>query len=120
MSSEAGELRRRVMALGRRTRGARIPDELRTEVIRYAMERRRHGDGVRRIAQALGVSPESIRRWTTRTTPSATGRARALVPIVVRDDDDAPTGVLTLTAPGGYRVDGLTVTSAAALLRALA
>lgn len=117
MASEAGELRRRVMALGRRTRGARIPDELRAEVIRYAMERRRHGDGVRPIAHALGVAPESVRRWTT---PNATGRTRALVPIVVRDDDDARTGVLTLTAPGGYRVDGLTVASAAALLRALA
>lgn len=117
MASEAGELRRRVMALGRRTRGARLPDKLRAEVIRYAMERRRRGDGVRRIGQALGVSPESIRRWTT---PSTTGRTRALVPIVVRDDDDAPTGPLTLTAPGGYRLDGLSVTSAAALLRALA
>lgn len=117
MASEAGELRRRVMALGRRTRGARIPDELRAEVIRYAMERRRHGDGVRAIAHGLGVSSESIRRWTT---PNTTGRTRALVPIVVRDDDDAPTEPLTLTAPGGYRVDGLTIASAAALLRALA
>ena len=114
MASEAGELRRRVMALGRRTRGARIPDELRAEVIRYAMERRRHGDGVRKIAHALGVAPESIRRWTTATRPM-----RALVPIVVRDDDRGPVGPITLTSPGGYRVDGLTVTSAAALLRAL-
>ena len=117
MASEAGDLGRRVKALGRRTRGARIPDKLRAEVIRYAMERRQHGDGVRKVAQALGVSPESVRRWTT---PNTTGRTRALVPIVVRDDDDAPTGLLTLTAPGGYRVGGLTVASAAALLRALA
>lgn len=86
-------------------------------MIRYAIERRRHGDGVRRIAHALGVSPESIRRWTT---PSTTGRTRALVPVVVSDDDDVPTGLLTLTAPGGYRVDGLTIATAAALLRALA
>jgi transposase-like protein len=105
------------MALGRRTRGARIPDELRAEVIRYATERRRNGDGVRRIARALGVAAESVRRWTT---PSTKGRTRALVPIVVRADDDAPAGTLTLTAPDGYRVDGLTVASAAALLRALA
>ena len=117
MASEAAELRRRVTALGRRTRGARIPGDLRAEVIRYAMERRRQGDGVRTIARTLGVAPESVRRWTTAKT---TERARALVPIVVSDDDDAPAGVLMLTAPGGYRVDGLTVASAAALLRALA
>lgn len=117
MASEAGGLRRRVIALGRRTRGARLPDELRAEVIRFAMERRRHGDGVRTIARALGVSPESIRRWTMSTAARPT---RALVPIVVRDDDRGPEGPITLTSPGGYRVDGLTVASAAALLRALA
>jgi hypothetical protein len=117
MMRDPGELRRRVHALGRRTRGARIPDELRAEVIRYAMERRRCGDGVREIARALGVSPESIRRWTT---PTAAGRARALVPIVVRDDDDALPGPVTVTSPHGYRVEGLTLASAAALLRALA
>jgi len=113
---DPGELRRRVRALGRRTRGARIPDELRAEVIRYAMERRRCGDGVREIARALGVSPESIRRWTASTVAKQT---RALVPIVVHDDD-ATTGPLTVTSPHGYRVAGLTVASAAALLRALA
>ena len=117
MMSEAADLRRRVMALGRRTRGARIPDQLRAEVIRYASERRRCGDGVHAIAGALGVSPESIRRWTV---PVVTGRARALVPIVVRDDDGAPAGPLTVTSPAGYRVSGLTPASAAALLRALA
>ena len=117
MASEGVELRRRVMALGRRTRGARIPDELRSEVIRYAMARRRDGDGVRRIAGTLGVSPESIRRWTT---PTAARQTRALVPIVVRADEAEQTGLLALVAPGGYRIEGLTVASAAALLRALA
>jgi len=117
MAREAGELRRRVMALGRRTRGARIPEELRAEVIDYAIERRRCGDGVRKIAGALGVSPESIRRWTA---PPAAGRARALVPIVVREDDDASPRPVTVTSPSGYRVEGLTIASAAALLRALA
>ena len=75
MTSETGELRRRVMALGRRTRGARIPDELRAEVIRYAMERRQHGDGVCAIAHALGVSSESIRRWTVSARPAPSGGA---------------------------------------------
>lgn len=117
MASEAGDLRRRVMALGRRTRGARIPEELREEVIRYASERRRCGDGVCRIARALGVSPESIRRWTT---PGTMRQTRALVPIVVRDDRQAAPEAVTVTSPGGYRVEGLTVVSAAALLRALA
>lgn len=117
MDKHAENLRRRVIALGRRTRGARIPDELRAEVIRYAMGRRQCGDGVRKIARALGVSPESIRRWTQ---PDAVGRARALVPVVVRDEWQAAPEAVAVTAPGGYRVEGLTLASAAALLRALA
>lgn len=116
MGSEAGQLQRRILALGRRSRGARIPEALRTEVIRYATERRRQGDDVRSIAGALGVSAESIRRWTGAAGP---GRARALVPIVVRDDGPASTGLLSVTSPGGYRVEGLTVATAASLLRAL-
>src|SRR5690554_1014724 len=117
MVKDPSELRRRVMALGRRTRGARIPAELRAEVMRYAIERRRCGDGVRKIAHALGVSPESIRRWTT---PGTIRRTRALVPIVVRDDRQAAPEAVAVIAPGGYRVEGLTLCSAAALLRALA
>ena len=117
MVREAADLRRRVMALGRRTRGARIPGELRAEVIRYAEERRRCGDGVRKIARSLGVSPESVRRWTTSSTIK---RTRTLVPIVVRENHDVGAELVTVIAPGGYRVEGLTITSAAALLRELA
>lgn len=115
MEGDARDLRRRVMALGRRTRGARLPADLRAEVVRYAQECRRCGDGVVEIARAVGVSPESIRRWTS----GAITRTRALVPIVVRDDDDAVTRGLAVVAPGGYRVEGLTIASAAELLRHL-
>lgn len=118
MQIESKELRQRVVALGRRTRGARIPEDLREEIVRHALERRRRGDAVRTIARSVGVAPESVRRWTRRLSP---GRSRSLVPVVVRDDlDDAGGDVVTVTAPGGYRVEGLTVASAAALLRHLA
>jgi len=117
MVREPGDLRRRVMALGRRTRGARLPDGLRAELIRYALERRQRGDGVIEIARSLGVSPESVRRWTTSSTIK---RTRTLVPIVVREDHDVGAELVTVIAPGGYRVEGLTITSAAALLRELA
>ena len=118
MKRDPGDLRRQVMALGRRTRGARLPDGLRATVIRYAQERRRRGDGLIEIARSIGVSPESIRRWTT--SIGATAKTRALVPIIVREDDDAGVGSVVVSAPGGYRVEGLTVASAAELLRRLA
>jgi transposase len=112
---DSRDLRRRVQALGLRTRGARLPAELRAAIIGYARERRRCGDGVSEIAQSVGVSAESIRRWTTMPQRAP---VRALVPIVVRNDDAVST--VALIAPGGYRVEGLTVASAAELLRRLA
>jgi len=110
------ELRRRVAALGPRTRGTPIPEQLRAELTRYAVERRRRGDAVREIARAVGLSPESIRRWTM---ASPTRRRRALVPVVVHDHDEDRAGI-SVVAPSGYRVEGLTVASVAALLRELA
>ena len=48
-------------------------------------------------------------------------RVCALVPIVVRDDEEREAaGTVRVTAPGGYRVEGLTVAAAADLLRRLA
>ena len=118
MNRDASDLRRRVVALGRRTRGSRLPTELRASIVRHALERRGQGDGVVAIARSTGVSPESIRRWTMSTVgPSP---SRALVPVVVRDHDDGVPGELVVSAPGGYRVEGLTVESAADLLRRLA
>ncbi len=115
MVMDGFELGRRVLALGRRGQGARIPVELRAELIRYAGERRRCGEGVGGIARTLGVSAESIRLWTRSDTIR-----RALVPIVVRAEPPVVAGAVTVVAPGGYRVEGLTIAATAELLRHLA
>jgi transposase len=121
MKWEADELRRRVKALGRRTRGARLPEALRRAIGEYAREQRRRGEGVRAIAQSVGVSTESIRRWASSGDARAPeARTAPLVPIVVRDGDDRARGEISVCAPGGYRVEGLTVAAAAELLRRLA
>jgi hypothetical protein len=86
---------------------------LRGAIGAYARRERAKGVALGAIAAAVGVSKESIRRWV------ATALARPLLPVVVSDAViDAP-GV-TLTAPGGYRVEPLTLEQAAALLRQLA
>lgn len=113
MTEAAARFRRQLAALGPRHRGARIPEALRRAIIAYARRERVKGTGLGGIAAAVGVSKESIRRWV------ATARSRPLLPVVVRDAVvDAP-GV-TLTAPGGYRVERLTLGQAAELLRRLA
>jgi hypothetical protein len=112
----ATRLRGQLAAVGARYRGARIPPRLRAELIAHAQAWRAAGVSMRTIAAALGVAPESIRRWTQ---PPATP-STALVPVQVVAD--RPTGAippLTLVSPRGFRVEGLGVADVGALLAAL-
>ena len=73
--------------------------------------------------EAAGVSIRSLRRW--RVPPYGEIRLRpvevtAVVPIAAPDPAPAQQPALSLVAPGGYRLEGLSIESAAALLRALA
>lgn len=81
--------------------------------------------------KAVGIADSSYRKWRTATAPPPAMRpveVRALVPVPAPTalslapprPAEAPGGALVLIAPGGYRVEGLAVESAAALLRALA
>ncbi|MFO1395231.1 MAG: hypothetical protein U1F09_15890 [Steroidobacteraceae bacterium] len=88
---------------------------MRRELIAFARGRRRDGIGVRRIAAATGVSPESIRRWTQHGEPRAA--VRELVPVELRAEVmPAATSVLSVSSPSGYRIDGLTLEQAVAAL----
>ena len=117
MKHDVSTLRRRVHALGPRHRGARVPPALRAAIAAYAREERGGGASCGAIAERLGVSAESIRRWV-RTRLARDGMAGGLVPVHVV----AEAGVKTLTvrSPTGYRVEGLSVEETAALLRRLA
>jgi len=115
MKREVSELRRQVKVLGPRHRGARIPSSLRAAIAAYAGDERAAGASCRGIAERLGVSAESIRRWTVRT-PVRDGGSE-LVPVRVIAE---AVGRLTIWSPAGYRVDGLSIRAAAELLRSLA
>ncbi len=114
MKHDVSRLRQRVEELGARHRGARIPRALRGELAAYAAAERATGRSCRVIAERLGVSAESIRRWTGRTS---IGNGEALVPVRVVTE---PAATLTVWSPTGYRVDGLSVPEVAELLRRLA
>lgn len=116
MDREAARIRGLVRAAGPRGRGARLPDEVRRELIAFARGRRRDGIGVRRIAAATGVSPESIRRWTQRG--ETRWAARELVAVEVRAEVPRAElyGALSVSSPAGYRIDGLTFEQAVVAL----
>jgi hypothetical protein len=110
----AARLRAQLEGLGPRHQGARIPTRLRAEIIAHARAWRAAGASMRAIAAALGVAPESIRRWTQPTL------APALVPVqIVAERPAARTTLLTLVSPRGFRVEGLGLADVGALLAAL-
>jgi predicted transcriptional regulator len=91
-----------------------VPEALRAEIAAYAEQRRAVGARVEVIARETGVSGESLRRWMA----GAPRRRPAMVAVEIRPERGGA-GVVLLT-PGGYRVEGLDVAGAAALLRQLA
>lgn len=108
-------LRRRVLALGPRGRGSRVPAGLRGDVVAYARERQADGASLKQIARETGITRETIRNWLR--VPER--KTRALVPVAVVPDV-VERGAVVVVSPRGYRVEGLDVTGAAALLRMLA
>ena len=117
-------LRRRIEEVGPRGRGARIPEDLREEIGAYARERVAEGGRIREIASEVGVSRESVRRWMSlprrrraRLESGDDHTAAEVVPVSVVCAETPDTLVVVTT--DGHRVEGLNVTGAAALLRAL-
>jgi hypothetical protein len=110
----AARIRRQVAALGPRGRGARVPEGLREEIGAYARGRLEEGAGLREVAAETGVSPESVRRWAGSTPDEH--RDVELLPVQVIGEAES----IVLVAPGGYRIEGLDIAGAAALLRRLA
>ena len=90
------------------------------------------GMDVRRACLAVGISEHRYYKWRRQLAPPPTMRpveVTAMVPVAptalalapAHPSSETPSQVpgLVLVAPGGYRVEGLVVESAAWLLRAL-
>ena len=104
-----------VAALGPRGRTSRIPDAVRAAVLAYARRARAVGRSWTRIAHAVGLSAGALKNWSQAPAP-----ARTLVPVnVATSAPEVPAAALVVVSPGGYRVEGLDLPTATALLRAL-
>lgn len=101
---------------GPRHRGRAMPAELRARLIDAASRAQQAGASQREIGSRLGVAPETVRRWLS--------TALDLRPVVIRDPVEPPAapkplGPLTLTAPSGWRVEGLVLSDLLPLLERL-
>ena len=90
---------------------------MRGEVLAYARRERAAGRSWAGIAHAVGLSAGALKNWSQTPAP-----ARRLVPVAVAVATPAPEepgAALVVVSPGGYRVEGLDLATATALLRAL-
>jgi hypothetical protein len=77
--------------------------------------------GIRAACREVGVSEKSYRKWRADAAPQPTMRPVAITALVpVTPAAITIKSELALVAPGGYRIEGLSVEMAAELLRALA
>ncbi len=94
----------------------RVPREVRDDVCRYAVRRRKAGAAWALIARETGLDVRKLQRWNTRARRAAS--VPVLRPIEVLPEAGRPDD-LTLIAPSGVRIEGLAVEQAAHLLRLL-
>jgi transposase len=111
---------------GRQGGSLPFPEELRAFAVRYAEQSLEAGGTVVKAAQKLGVSAPTLYEWRKgRTARSSrrkkpTEKSAALVPVRVGEPAAraavAGPQQVVLVSPSGWRVEGLSVESAAQLL----
>jgi hypothetical protein len=114
---------------GRKGGALPFPKTLRAFAVRYAEQTVEAGGTVVEAAGKLGVSAPTLYEWRKGRTAGSTRRKKptekrgGLVPVRVGERPAeaavAPAGPLSVVAPGGFRVEGLSVEAAAQLLRKL-
>jgi hypothetical protein len=110
MDHEASRLRS-ALARVEKGRGKRYPAELQARVVVWATGRRAAGASWQQIKRELGQKFDTVRRWCQSPSPSP-----LLLPVRVVTKEHASRSV-SIVSPSGFRVEGLTLSEAAALLR---
>lgn len=119
--AEAREVRRAIDRLGPRGRTERLPGLIRERVLRCVATGRAQGASWHAVGEAVGLSATTLQRW--QACVLAPMPTRALVPVRVEADGSVVEGresSIVLHSPRGWRVEGLAVSSAIDILRALA
>jgi len=124
MDETVERLRRAVAELAPGSRRRRVPTALRAEVASYVRAERAAGTTWSRISATVGLSQISLRRWAESPRASARrpgGAARALRAVRVGlEPAPARASRLVLVLPRGARIEGLELSEAIELARALA
>ncbi|RYG88374.1 hypothetical protein EON77_00725 [bacterium] len=101
-----------------RGRGRGYGPEARAKAVELGRRLVTAGKSVRQAASAMGIHDATLKAWIADAAGSSVERGFAQVRIA--ETTSAAVGNLRLVLPGGGRIEGLDVASAAALVRALA
>jgi hypothetical protein len=116
-TDEVKKLRAEVAVL-RRGRGRKYPSDLRRRILDWVDREVASGTSESECGEALGVPMHRFELWRERDREREVEKVPAeFVPVEV--SAAAMTGLLVLSTPAGYRVEGLTVAEAIAVLKAL-
>jgi hypothetical protein len=109
---ESGSLRRELDRVGGRRRGSCFPKELKQRASEWIVKQSALVVSVAQIAEELGLSPGTVLRWSSELKTT-----RAMVPVRIVAEQRSER-LVSAVSPLGFRIEGLTVAEAAALLRA--
>jgi hypothetical protein len=113
MADEIGKLRQ-ALALLERGRGKRYSAQMRERIRRVGRAMHAAGTGWQRIGTALGIPHETVRRLCRDDAVRD-----AFVAVDVAPAPAGSTGAITLVTPDGFRIEGLDLAAAHALLARL-
>lgn len=119
--SEAERIREAVAALGPRGRTQRLPGAIRRRVLMLIERGRQAGASWQELAVAVNLSVATLHRW--QATASGRHPEPVVVPVTVQAAPPLPLppgSALVLVTASGHRLEGLHVTEAVLVLRALA
>lgn len=104
----------RAIAAFRKRGDARYPTKLRAQITTWVIAQRERGEWWTEISGALEIPSKTLVRWVEMLSGSV-GEMRAVDVI-----DAPPIGTVTLVAPSGIRIEGVSIDAAIAILRGIA
>ncbi len=111
MEREVEALRREFFKFGR-GRGQRYPSALKARAIALAKKQRAAGATWSEVGESIGLHQETMRCWCNEASEAKTMRRVELVA-------DESEKTVSIVAPSGFRIEGITLADALSLLEKL-
>ena len=116
MSARGKELREKIAESRAESVHGGCPEELRKEAVTYFRYRKARGSNQASISRELGITHTTMRRWCQ---DQGDNPASEICRVRIKEKQSEQSQEVVLVSPEGYRLEGLTVSTASQLLRAL-